>query len=116
MKNSLLKLSGSILILTLPVLTYAAGIDGLISNLSRWLRMLLPILVGVAVVVFIWGLIVFISKANDETAREEGKKRMIWGIIALFVMVSIWGLVNYIGTTLDIRQDNAQNVDKLIPR
>jgi len=29
---------------------------------------------------------------------------MIWGLIALFVMVAVWGLVRFIGDALDIDQ------------
>jgi len=54
---------------------------------------LIQIALGVALVVFIWGLVVFIAKADNEREREEGKSRMIWGIIALFMIVSIWGVV-----------------------
>jgi len=95
---------------------FAAGLDNFLGKLTNWLGLLLPILVGVAVIVFIWGLIIFIYKSNDETGRAEGKQRMIWGIIALFVMVSIWGIVGYIRDTLNINQENAQNVKGLIPK
>jgi hypothetical protein len=35
---------------------------------------------------------------------------MIWGVIALFVMVSVWGLVNLLGDTFDIDQTDTINV------
>ena len=41
-------------------------------------------------------------KAGDEKGREEGKSRMIWGIIGLFVIVSMWGLVRFVGETLGV--------------
>ena len=34
--------------------------------------------------------------------KETGKQIMIWGIIALFVMVSVWGLVNVLSNTTGI--------------
>ncbi len=57
---------------------------------------LIPLLVGVALLVFFWGLVKFIYKAGSETAHEEAKNIMVWGIVGLFVMVSIWGIVSFL--------------------
>jgi hypothetical protein len=35
---------------------------------------------------------------------------MIWGIVALFVMVSVWGLVRFIGNAFNIEQGGSANV------
>ena len=56
-------------------------------------RFLIPVLIGLAMAVFIWGLVVFIFHSGDDSAKQEGKNKMIWGILALFVIVSIWGIV-----------------------
>lgn len=40
---------------------------------------------------------------NNEEKRKQGKQYMIWGIIALFVMVSIWGLVAILTNTFGIK-------------
>jgi hypothetical protein len=50
-------------------------------------------LVPLALLVFVWGIVVFIAKSGNEEAVEEGKRKMIWGVVALFVIVSIWGIV-----------------------
>ncbi len=57
------------------------------------IRAIVPVLAGIALLLFIWGLIMFILQSGNEQAKEEGKKRMFWGIIALFVLVAVWGLV-----------------------
>ncbi|MCC7470017.1 MAG: hypothetical protein IT284_02680 [Bacteroidetes bacterium] len=62
----------------------------------------LPLLVTVAVVVFIIGVIKYISKGDESKSREEGQKFMLYGIIGLFVMVSIWGLVGIIQGTFGL--------------
>ena len=54
---------------------------------------LVPILLGIALVVFVWGLVVFIAQSGNDQAREVGKQRMIWGLVALFIIVSVWGIV-----------------------
>jgi hypothetical protein len=48
---------------------------------------------GDLVVVFFWVLVKYIYSAGNEKPRGDGAALMMWGVIALFVMVSIWGLV-----------------------
>jgi len=55
----------------------------------------LPVIAGLALLVFIWGLVKFISKAGDEKSHEEGKNLMKWGLIALFVMVSFKAIIMF---------------------
>ena len=55
---------------------------------------------GLAVLFFIYGLVRFIANAGEEERRKEGKKAMGWGIIALFVMVSLWGIVTLIRSSV----------------
>ncbi len=64
----------------------------------------IPVVAGLALVVFFWGLAKFILHSGDEKGREEGKEVMKWGIIALFVLVSIWGIVFFL--TRDIFGEN----------
>jgi hypothetical protein len=52
---------------------------------------------------FIWGVIkFFIINADEEAKREQGKQFMIWGIIALAVMLSVWGLVGILSNTFGL--------------
>ena len=53
---------------------------------------LIPILVGLLVVVFAWGIVTYIWK-NDDDAKAKGKSLMIWGVIGIALVVSIWGVV-----------------------
>ena len=59
---------------------------------------LVPIMITLAFVVFVWGLITFILASGDEAAKDEGKRRMIWGVIALFIIISIWGIIALLQT------------------
>lgn len=56
---------------------------------------LVSLLFVLATVVFLWGVIEFISASGsgDDKKIEAGKKHIIWGIIALFAMVSVFGIV-----------------------
>lgn len=69
----------------------------LISYASNIVDALILMVGAIAMLVFFWGLAKFIFKVGgDEKAVESGRRLMIWGVIALFVMVSVWGLVRFI--------------------
>ncbi|MEX0933985.1 MAG: hypothetical protein WD003_01860 [Candidatus Paceibacterota bacterium] len=72
---------------------------GIIFNL---LAALIPVIFTLALIFFLWGAAKYILKSDDATAQKEGRKFMLYGIIALFVMVSIGGLVGILGRTFDV--------------
>ena len=61
---------------------------------------IIPLIFAVAIVMFIWGVVqFFILNSDEEAKRAQGKQFMIWGIIALTVMLCVWGLVAIVGHT-----------------
>lgn len=66
-------------------------------------RFLIPLLFAVAILVFIWGVVQFIAHADNEEKRTQGRNFMVYGIISLFVMVTIWGLVNVLSNTFGVK-------------
>lgn len=75
---------------------------GLICIFTNLLNAVIPLIIGLALVGFLWGVAKFILAADDAAKREEGRTMMIYGIIALFVMISIWGLVAILGGTFGV--------------
>ena len=55
---------------------------------------LIPLLLILAVVVLVAGIVKFVSAGDNEEKRQAGRQVMVYGIIVLFVMVSLWGFVN----------------------
>lgn len=54
----------------------------------------LTLMLGATIIMFLWGLAKYIFKGQgSESARSEGRKLMLWGVIGLFVMTSVWALV-----------------------
>ena len=72
-------------------------------------KVLIPMAFGLCLLFFFWGLAKYIGiSAGSEEAVKEGKRVMVWGVVALFVVTSIWGIITFIRTELDIT--NIQNV------
>jgi len=84
-----------------PLVALAAvrNLQGLIGLLTDLLNMVIPLLIALAFVAFLWGLANFILKSDDEKERANGRRLMLWGLIALFVMVSAWAIVGILENT-----------------
>jgi hypothetical protein len=59
----------------------------------------IPIIFALALLAFFWGLALLILYADDVTKRTQGKHIIVWGIIVLFLMVSIWGILTVLDNT-----------------
>lgn len=73
-----------------------------VEQLTGMLNALIPILVSVALLVFVWGLAEYIFQAGDKSSVETGRNRMIAGVVGLFVIAAIWGLVQILASTLSL--------------
>ena len=61
----------------------------------------IPLIFALAVAMFVWGVVQFILNSDEEAKKAKGKQFMIWGLVALTVMISVWGLVSILGGTFD---------------
>lgn len=78
-----------------PVLASAQQITDVNSLLAKLVSIgnaLIPIFISFAVIYLVYAIVVYII-AGDEDKKKEGKTMVIYGIIGLFLILSIWGLV-----------------------
>ncbi len=81
---------------------YAAkdSVSGLITELNNLFSVyIIPFLITLAVFGFVYGVVKFFLNPDNEEGRKKGKDFIIWGLIALFVIVAMWGIVGIIGKT-----------------
>lgn len=79
-----------------------------ICKIGDILNIVVPILIALGVVYFIWGVITYVI-SDDEEAKQAGRNRIIFGIIGLAVIIGLWGLVRILTNTFGV--DNAgQNI------
>lgn len=60
------------------------------------------LIMALAVVYFLWGVMMFVKNADNAEKREEGYKHMIWGIIGIFIMVSAKGIISIILSSMGL--------------
>ena len=63
---------------------------------------IIPLLFAAALVAFIYGVVQYVINANNSEKRKEGSQYMVWGIVGLFVMISVWGLVGVLSNTFTL--------------
>jgi hypothetical protein len=82
-------------------------IQSLICKFNELLGAVLPLLIAIGVVIFVWGVISYVI-ASDEEAKSKGRDRIIAGIIGLVVIVGLWGLVRIVTNTFGL--NNVTNI------
>ncbi len=104
----------------LPFLAFAQQanpqyLGSLIDSAKDLLDKLVILLVALAVVWFIWNVIKYVM-SGDEEGKGKAKEQMIWGIIAIAVIVSVWGLVEILQNIFGVRTTGPGNaVRNLLP-
>ena len=87
-----------------PSVTDAVTLGHTISTVSKIINGLIPIVLAIAVLIFFWGLAMYMFNTNDTNKRTEGINIMFMGILAVFVMVSIWGIIRILQQTFKVDQ------------
>lgn len=67
-----------------------------ITYITEIVDLAIPILSALAFIVFFWGLSKFILNSNKQAEIENGKTYMMWGILALFILVSFGAIIGLI--------------------
>lgn len=97
---------GSFSLLSVPTFALAQTVSGQINRVDDvftivelFINRATPFLIGLAVFVIIFGVFKFILNAANEEERKAARSYIFWGVIGVFVMISIWGLVNILYDT-----------------
>ena len=90
-----------LLFVIFPILTYSAeeprNFKGFIMIVVAIITAVLPVIVLLALLYFLWGLVQYLKNAGEN--RAEAQHMMINGVIGFFVMASVWGFVGILSAT-----------------
>ncbi len=70
-----------------------------ITSISNLIGQVIPLIIGIAVLLFLIGLLRYVTAGADEEAKEAARGMIIYGIIVIFVMVTVWGFVRILART-----------------
>jgi hypothetical protein len=74
---------------------------------------LIALLSAVAILVFMYGAFMYVANGDNSTARAEGQKHILWGIVGLIVMLSAFTILSVAANTFGLKDelDCADNPD-----
>ena len=103
-------------VLLLPVVSYAepcispgnpvncppaatTDFKSLVNKIIENINYLMVLVVGLAVFVFTWGIFKYFVAGANEKKVEEARNVLIYGLLGIFIMLSVWGLVTILINT-----------------
>jgi len=83
----------------------------LFEELGSIIEVAVPVFVALALALFLWGLVVFMTKAGED--QEKGKQHMVWGIVILTVAVAVWAIVALIREIFGVENDVSPDAPRI---
>lgn len=89
----------------LPMVAAAQEIDqagnfqGYLGSILDFINaVLIPFILGIAFLLFVWGMFqYFIAGGANEEAREKGKSLLIYAILGFVIIIVFWGIITLVG-------------------
>lgn len=63
---------------------------------------LMSLMLGIAILVFLWGVFEMVVHATDSEARSKGRQHIMYGIIGIVVMLSALTLLRIVGASVGV--------------
>ena len=79
----------------------AGAFEDLLANILTFSNdVLIPFIIGIGFLVFVWGMFKFfiLGGANDEK-KEQGKSLMIYATLGFVLIVVFWGIINLLASS-----------------
>jgi len=113
-------LAGSTAMFMLPFVASAqladtAGGGGqfqtLLSNILTFTNtVLIPFIIGIGFLVFVWGMFqFFIAGGSNDESKEKGKSLMIYATLGFVLIIVFWGVINLLTSSTGLDNDKLKN-------
>lgn len=100
----------SALVLVIPSsFAFAATAFDILATINLLLAWLIPLLITLAVVYFIWGVIQY-TISTDEEAKKGARTKIIMSLVGIFIIVAMWGIIRLVESTLNVSNGPATNL------
>ncbi len=93
----------AVCVLALPAVAFAAAPrtwGELVGLLVSFMNSGVTVLVALAIAIYFYGIASNILEFGGGHSQEKLKNYFYWGIIVLFVMVSVWGILRLMQNTI----------------
>lgn len=91
-------------------MTQVTDVNVLFTRLTTLGDAVIYILVALAVVFIVYNIVIYFIKGDGSADRASAGLSIWWGIVGLFIIVSLWGLVNVLLGTFPTKNTIPDNV------
>jgi hypothetical protein len=77
----------------------------LLTNILTFTQtVLIPFILGIGFLVFVWGMFKFfiVGGANDD-AKEQGKSLMVYATLGFLLIIVFWGVINLLANSTGLQ-------------
>ena len=105
-------------LLALPLVSFAqfepdgGAFGALLNNILIFSNnVLIPFIIGIGFLVFVFGMFQFFiaGGANDEK-KEQGKSLMIYATLGFVLIIVFWGIINLLTSSTGLDDDTLENL------
>ena len=88
----------------------------IISNINQIiLNPIIFLLIAVGLAYFIYGVFEYFWKAKSDPVKvKEGASHMLWGIVGMFIMLSVFGFFRFLLNTVPTSDRAKDNVNRVL--
>ncbi len=89
--------------------------ENLLKNILSFVDgVVIPFIIGIGFLVFVWGMFkFFIVGGSNDDAKEQGKSLMIYATLGFVLIIVFWGIVNLLADSTGLE---GGNINTLIPK
>lgn len=79
------------------------AVDDLLKKIFETiLDPIIVLLFVIAMIYFLWGLVLHIKNADSPEGHETGKRSMMYGLIGMVIMLSVFGITRMIANSYNL--------------
>lgn len=87
----------------------------LINILDFANTVLIPFIIGIGFLVFVWGMFqYFIAGGANDEAKEKGKSLMIYATLGFVLIIVFWGVVNLLTQSIGLGGATVANTPSVV--
>jgi hypothetical protein len=73
----------------------------ILNNLITFIvNPIIYLIIGLAVIYFLYGVLKFVRNAEDPAKRVEGASHILWGVVGIAIMFSVFAFIRVIQNTI----------------
>ncbi|MFC1756893.1 hypothetical protein ACFLZC_01915 [Patescibacteria group bacterium] len=95
-----------IVTMAMPMMVLAAAtaskVTDIVEGAKNVVDAIIPLFMAIAVAVFLWGIIKYITSGGDAEKEKAARGYIIYGLIGMFVLVSFWGIIAFLSNAFGV--------------